>query len=106
MITRSEVQVAVIAQFTAKEGMVEELRAALHDAIKLGLTNEPGCLRLILYQCVEDPRVMTVIEKFADQAAFEAHLAAPYTVNLLNNTIPRLTQAQLITTHKEVLVPV
>ena len=105
-ITRSETEIAVIAQFTAKEGMTEELRAALHHAIGLGLTNEPGCRRLILYQCVEDPRVMTVIEKFADQAAFEAHLAAPYTVDLLQNIIPRLTQAQLITTHKEVLVPV
>jgi len=27
-------------------------------------------------------------------------------VDLLSNIIPRLTQAQLITTHKEVLVPV
>lgn len=106
MISRSETEVAVIAQFTAKEGMAEELRAALHHAIGLGLCNEPGCKRLILYQCVEDPKVMTVIEKFADQAAFEAHLAAPYTVDLLNNIIPRLTQAQLITTHKEVLVPI
>jgi quinol monooxygenase YgiN len=105
MITRSETEVAVIAQFTAKEGKTDELLAALHHAIGLGL-NEPGCRRLILYQCVEDPRILTVIEKFADQAAFEAHLAASYTVDLLENIIPQLTQAQLITTHKEVWVPV
>ena len=105
MISRSEIEIAVIAQFTAKEDKADELLAALHRAVALGL-NEPGCRRLILYQNVEDPRTCTVIEKFADQKAFEAHLAASYTVDLLENIIPRLTQAQSITTHKEVLVPV
>ncbi|MCL4396692.1 MAG: antibiotic biosynthesis monooxygenase [Chloroflexi bacterium] len=104
MISRSETEVAVIAQFTAKEGKAEDLRAALHHAIGLGL-REPGCRRLILYQCVEDPKICTVIEKFADQQAFAAHLAAPYTVDLLDNIIPGLTQAQAITQHREVLVP-
>jgi len=105
MISRSETEVAVIAQFTAKEGKTDELLAALHHAIGLGL-NEPGCRRLILYQCVENPRILTVIEKFADQKAFEAHLAASYTVDLLENIIPQLTLAQAITTHKEVWVPI
>jgi len=105
MISRSEIEIAVIAQFTAKEGKTDELVAALHHAIGIGL-NEPGCRRLVLYQCVEDPRICTVIEKFADQKAFDAHLAASYTVNLLENIIPQVTQAQSITTHKEVLVPV
>jgi quinol monooxygenase YgiN len=104
MISRSETEIAVIAQFTAKEGKVDDLLAALHHAIGLGL-NEPGCRRLILYQNVGDPRICTVIEKFADQKAFEAHLAASYTVDLLENIIPQLTQAQSITTHKEVWVP-
>ena len=104
MISRSETEIAVIAQFTAKEGKADELLAALHHAIGLGL-NEPGCRRLILYQNAEDPRICTVIEKFADQEAFQAHLAASYTVDLLQNIIPLLTQAQSITTHKEVRVP-
>ena len=104
MISRSETEIAVIAQFTAKEGKADELVATLHRAVGLGL-NEPGCRRLILYQCVEDPKICTVIEKFADQKAFEAHLAASYTVDLLENIIPQLTLAQVITTHKEVLVP-
>jgi quinol monooxygenase YgiN len=104
MISRSETEIAVIAQFTAKKGKADELLAALHHAIGLGL-NEPGCRRLILYQCVENPRICTVIEKFADQKAFEAHLAAPYTVDLLKNIIPKLAQKQSITSHKEVLVP-
>jgi quinol monooxygenase YgiN len=104
MISRSETEIAVIAQFTAKEGKADELVAALHHAVGIGL-NEPGCRRLILYQCVENPRICTVIEKFADQKAFDAHLAASYTVDLLERIIPQLTQAQSITTHKEVLVP-
>jgi quinol monooxygenase YgiN len=103
MITRSETEIAVLAQFTAKKGKADELLAALHQAVGLGL-NEPGCRRLILYQCVENPRICTVIEKFADQKAFEAHLAASYTVDLLQNIIPKLAQKKSITSHKEVLV--
>ena len=104
MISRSETEIAVIAQFTAKKGKADELLAALHHAIGLGL-NEPGCRRLILYQCLDNPKICTVIEKFEDQKAFEAHLAASYTVDLLENIIPQLTQKKSITSHKEVLVP-
>ncbi len=103
MISRSEIEIAVIAQFTAKKGKTDELLAALHHAVGLGLKEE-GCRRLILYQSVENPRICTVIEKFEDQKAFEAHLAASYTVDLLKNIIPQLTKAQSITSHKEVLV--
>ncbi len=103
MIERSEVEVAVIAQFTAAEGKTEELKAALHHAVGLGLS-EPGCRRLILYQDVDNPAIFTVIEKFANEAAFQAHLEAPYTVELLGRIIPALTQAQSITKHKEVIV--
>jgi quinol monooxygenase YgiN len=104
MISRSETEIAIIAQFTAKKGKAEDLVAALHQAIGLGL-NEPGCRRLILYQSVENPEICTVIEKFADQRAFEAHLAASYTVELLERIIPRLAKKRSITSHKEVLVP-
>jgi len=103
MITRSETEVAVIAQFTAKKGKADELLAALHHAIGLGL-KEPGCRRLILYQCEGNPRICTVIEKFTDQKAFEAHLAASYTIDLLENIIPQLARKQSITSHKEVLM--
>ncbi len=102
MISRSETEIAVIAQFTAKKGKSEDLVAALHRAVGLGL-NERGCRRLILYQCTEDPRICTVIEKFADQKAFDAHLTASYTVDLLEHVIPRLTQKRSINRHKEVL---
>jgi quinol monooxygenase YgiN len=104
MISRSETEIAVLAQFTARKGKADELLAALHHAVGLGLS-EPGCRRLILYQCVENPRICTVIEKFADQKAFDAHLAAGYTVDLLKNVIPKLAAKQSITSHKEVLVP-
>ncbi len=104
MISRSEIEIAVIAQFTAKKGKAEDLVSALHHAIGLGLS-EPGCRRLILYQGMENPSVCTVIEKFADQKAFEAHLAAPYTVDILKNVMPRLARKQSITMHKEVLAP-
>lgn len=37
MISRSETEIAVIAQFTAKGDKADELVAALHHAISVGL---------------------------------------------------------------------
>lgn len=40
---------------------------------------EPGCLRFELFQFVESPRDLLLLEAFVDEAAFSLHLQAPYT---------------------------
>ena len=39
---------------------------------------EPGCLMYIGHQSIEDPRKFMFYEQYKDQAALEAHRAAPY----------------------------
>jgi quinol monooxygenase YgiN len=102
MIQRSESEIAIIAQFTAKEGKADELLAAIHKVMCETL-KEPGCKRFVLHQHVEDPKVLTVVEKFADQKAFDTHVAAPYTKHLLEKVAPEIVATQSITFHKEVL---
>jgi quinol monooxygenase YgiN len=102
MIQRSESEIGIIAQFTAKEGKENELLEAIYNVMGQTL-KEPGCKRFVFYQHVEDPKILTAIEKFASQAAFDAHVAAPYTKNLLEVLLPELSSAQSITFHKEIL---
>ncbi len=104
MIPRYEDEIAIVAQFTAKEGCAQDLLAAIYDVQGKTLA-EPGCLRFVLHQGVEDPTTMTVVEKFASQAAFDSHLAQPYIKNLLEVVVPELVAVQNITFHKEVLAP-
>ncbi len=104
MLTRSETEIAILAQFTAKPGQAEALRAAIYDVMGKTLA-EPGCRRFVLYQSVDDPNLLSVIEKFASQADFDAHLGTPYIKNLLDKVVPELVAVQNITFHKEVLAP-
>jgi len=39
---------------------------------------EPGCLMYVGHQSTEDPRKFMFYEQYKDQAALEAHRAAPY----------------------------
>jgi quinol monooxygenase YgiN len=64
--------------------------------------SEPGCLRYILYQSKDDPRVFTFTEKFASQEAFDFHANTPYIKNFLEKVAPELVESQSITFHTEV----
>ncbi|MFN8483894.1 MAG: putative quinol monooxygenase [Anaerolineae bacterium] len=104
MITRYEDEIAIVAQFTAKDGRGAALLAEIYEVMGHTLA-EPGCLRFVLHQSVDDPDLLTVVEKFASQKDFDAHLAQPYTKNLLEQVVPELVAVQNITFHKEVRAP-
>lgn len=104
MIERAETEIAIVAQFTAKPGRADALLQAIHHVMAMTLA-EPGCRRFVLYQSVDNPNLLTVVEKFASQRDFDVHLQMPYIQNLLNHVVPELVEVQNITMHKEVLAP-
>ncbi|MFN8473031.1 MAG: putative quinol monooxygenase [Anaerolineae bacterium] len=104
MITRYEDEVAIVAQFTAKDGRADELLAEIYEVMAHTLA-EPGCLRFVLHQSIDDPDMLTVVEKFKSQKDFDSHLAQPYTKKLLEQVVPELVAVQNITFHKEVKAP-
>jgi quinol monooxygenase YgiN len=65
------------AEFTAKQGCEEEL-AEMLERLTVDVRAEPGNLVFIPLVLQEDPRRHVVIEQYRDEAAFQAHLAAPY----------------------------
>ena len=71
--------VVLYAEFTARperRAEVERLITGLaHD-----VHQEPGNLEFTVYQRADEPCRFFVFERYADQAAFEAHIAAPYGV--------------------------
>ena len=53
------------------------LKAIEHDALH-SEQDEPGCLRFNVIQQIEDPDVYLFYEVYKDQAALDAHRAAPH----------------------------
>lgn len=55
---------------------------------RLVAANEPGCLLLRVLQDASDPRSFLVFAEFADQAAYEAHLASAHVAQLREQIHP------------------
>jgi quinol monooxygenase YgiN len=69
--------VVLYAEFTARpehRAEVERLIAGLAADVH----REPGNLEFTVYQRAEDPCRFVVFEQYADQAAFDTHISAPY----------------------------
>lgn len=68
---------ALYAEFTAREGaepMVASLVAGLTQLVRA----EPGNLAFVPYTLESNPRHWFVYEVYEDEAAFQAHISAPY----------------------------
>lgn len=66
----------LIAELTAREGREAEVRSALTD-YAVHVRAEPGNEVFECYQKEDTPKQFVVYEIYSDEAAFQAHLAAP-----------------------------
>lgn len=66
-----------IARLTARPGQRDALAQAL-TALLAPTRDEPGCLDYVLFEQSDQPGSFYMREAFQDEAAFQAHLAAPY----------------------------
>jgi quinol monooxygenase YgiN len=71
---------------------VAEIRELLRE--QCGLSKlEPGCERFEVYQSKLDPLTFLLVERWADQAALDAHrLATAYTTVYAPKVIPRVNR--------------
>ena len=91
-----------IAQFTAKEGKHEELLKELYS-LTVPTRKEPGCINYKIHESVNDPKVITFVEKFTNKNAFEEHCKQPYIVNLAKNIMPNLVASSSVSLHQEII---
>jgi quinol monooxygenase YgiN len=89
MIQKDTAQLVCVAEFRALEGKEMELIAAMHSLIE-PTRKEQGCLRYELNQRSDDPRRITFIEKWKNQAAFDEHCATAYIKHFFDEVRPRL----------------
>ncbi len=68
---------ALISRWTARAGEEERVLATLR-ALAPPSRAEPGCLLWEANRDPEDPRAFVLYERYADRAAYEAHLASEH----------------------------
>jgi quinol monooxygenase YgiN len=74
-------EVVVIASMSPAEGRWDDVQAALSKAIEQTHEREPRVLRYAMHQ---GPDRLVMIEKYADEAALEAHTTSPALLELLD----------------------
>lgn len=81
----------IAVDMIAAPGQLDSLKQALRAMIAPTL-QEDGCLRYQFYQDQEDPNKVLFYEHWRDQAAIDAHFAAPHFVKL-GEQLPSLLAA-------------
>ncbi len=91
----------LIVHFSVKQGEEEHAKEWMRK-MQLHTRREPGCRLYVGHQSTEDPRRFCFYEQYDDQAALDAHRAAPYFAQFVTNGLAKLIEG--IT--QELLVPV
>jgi quinol monooxygenase YgiN len=76
-------ELVVIARFTAKPKLMEEVEEALRSLV-CATHSEKGCLRYAIHRALDDPATFLVVEKWTDQRDLEEHFLQPYVRGLDN----------------------
>jgi quinol monooxygenase YgiN len=80
----------VIARWVARDGEVDAVEAALVRLVPAARA-EPGVLAFDVYRDPADEKVFVLVERFRDQAAHDAHVAADHTrLHAIEDALPRL----------------
>jgi quinol monooxygenase YgiN len=69
--------IGVVATLKIKAGQEAAFEAVAKELVEKVNANEKGCLLYKLHKS-DDPQTYVFMERYADQAAVEAHRATPY----------------------------
>ena len=86
--------VVLAVTWVASEGERDAVADLLRRLMPLSRA-EPGCLQYDAHRDPDDPDRFFLFERYADQAAFDAHAASPHFQELvLGEALPRLASRQ------------
>ena len=81
--------VVLAVTWMAKTGRESEV-AAIFEKLSAGSRKEPGCLMYQVHKHKTDSRRFFIYEQYKDDAALEAHRAAPHFLQHAKKELPRV----------------
>ena len=85
-----------IAELEIDPAQIDTYRALLAEEIKASVDNEPGALMLHAVSEKERPEQVRILEVYADQEAYEAHLRTPHFLKYKKCTADMVKSLRLI----------
>jgi len=87
--------ITVVARWQPASGALGEVLALIAELRPKSLA-EPGCLAYEVYQSVDVPRSILLVERYRDQAALDAHKqSAHYQELVVGRVLPLLTDRRV-----------
>jgi len=102
-VARDEALV-VLAEFKVRPGRMAEFLPLIEQHARNSRAHEPGCLQFDVVRDGSDPDRAFVYEVYVDEAAFEAHKAAPYLAWYRERAEPLLLERK-VSVHRRVAAP-
>lgn len=81
--------VVLAVTWMAKTGKEAET-TAIFQRLTQASRGEPGCVMYVVHQHKTDPRKFFIYEQYKDDAALEAHRAAPHFLQLAKKELPKV----------------
>lgn len=72
----------------------EDEAIELFNKLTVATRTEPGCLMYVAHRSPSEPRRFFLYEQYVDQAALDAHRAAPHFVEYGTNGVFKLTESR------------
>jgi quinol monooxygenase YgiN len=87
-----------LAKIVVDANQIEEYKAILKEEAEESVRIEPGVLTLYAVQEKDNPTHFTILEIYADSAAYRSHLQTPHFIRYKTGTINMIKSLDLVET--------
>ena len=85
-----------LSKIEVKEGFLEEYKAFLEDEIKASMKLERGVLTLYAVSDKSAPNKFTILEIYANEAAYKEHIKSPHFQKYKRGTLEMVKSLELV----------
>ena len=89
-------QVVRLAKIVVDSSQLENYRAALKEGVETSVRVEPGVITLYAVYEKNNPTHVTILEIYADSAAYRAHLQTPHFIKYKTGTKDMVKSLELV----------
>jgi quinol monooxygenase YgiN len=91
-------QIVRLSKIVVDSAQLQNYKALLKEEIETSVKVEPGVLTLYAVFEKEKPTHLTILEMYADTAAYKSHIKTPHFLKYKNGTLAMVKELQLIDT--------
>lgn len=96
VIAQNKTQMVRLAKLVIDSSQLDNYKAMLKEEVEASMRHEPGVITLYAVSEKDNPTHITILEIYADTAAYGAHLKTPHFIKYKNGTKDMVKSLELI----------